>query len=104
MLRSVLTILSALTLILCVAVVGLWVRSYWATDAVGRFWARGDERTRAEAEVHVASSGGMLFCKWRTQSFQHPTDIGSRDGTPQRGFYRVSASEDWDNRGSRPVL
>jgi hypothetical protein len=37
--RPVFTILSALSLLLCVAVVVLWVRSYWVSDAL--VWLNG---------------------------------------------------------------
>ena len=35
MLRRLFTLLSALSLLLCVAAVVLWVRSYWLCDFVG---------------------------------------------------------------------
>src|SRR5215204_2619247 len=36
MLRRLFTLLSALSLLLCVAVGGVWGRSYWASDYIGR--------------------------------------------------------------------
>src|SRR4051812_4669289 len=52
MLRRLLTLVSALSLVLCVAVAVLWVRSYRVTDAVE--FARGGVRWR------VASEAGRL--------------------------------------------
>jgi hypothetical protein len=51
MTRRLLNLLTALSLLLCVAVVALWVRSYWRSDSVG--WC--------ESNVGIPESQGFLF-------------------------------------------
>ena len=55
-----LNLLTALSLLLCVAVVGLWVRSYWVRDAVGRITHLSEHNVRwigAESESGALSVG-----------------------------------------------
>src|SRR5688572_2489715 len=49
--RGLFNLATAVSLLLCFAVVGLWVRSYWGIDALDR-WDR--------TAVHVRSSHGRL--------------------------------------------
>jgi hypothetical protein len=54
--RRLLNFLTVLSLLLCVAVAVLWVRSYWMADAWG--WAR------ESAAVHAGADSGRLRVGW----------------------------------------
>ena len=56
--RRLLNVLTALSLLLCVAVVALWVRSYWRGDSVS---VRSDRPPRGTAESFVRSNYGVLY-------------------------------------------
>src|SRR5687767_2128357 len=59
--RRVFTLCSAVSLLLCVAVSVLWVRSYWTTDFVFRTTV--DERGRATGSHSVASWRGSVWLR-----------------------------------------
>ena len=57
MLRRLFTLLSALSLLLCVATAVLWVRSYWVCDSVG--WLQRHDRFEL-AHAGLLSEAGAL--------------------------------------------
>src|SRR5437016_11601726 len=57
--RRIFNILCALSLILCLAMAALWVRSYWFHDELGCVWPLRPDRVRRG--VHVSSIKGTLF-------------------------------------------
>jgi hypothetical protein len=59
MLRRLLTVLSALSLLLCAAAVALWVRSYFRGDSVG--FAGGPPPPAVSSEWFVRSNYGVLY-------------------------------------------
>jgi len=63
--RRVLTIVSALSLLLCVGTCVLWVRSYWVMDSVGSFRNAGDI-------AYLSSLRGELSLIWSN----HPEHWG----------------------------
>jgi hypothetical protein len=87
MARRLFTILSALSLLLCVATVVLWVRSYWATDLVG--WTRADRR--------VLGAGGMRgrLVLVRTVPTKEMPDYFRPNGGPGWRYYRGEAGSGW---------
>ena len=56
--RRLLNFLTVLSLLLCVAVMALWVRSYWRGDRVGYRWAGAG--TQWHRDVSLASMSGQL--------------------------------------------
>jgi hypothetical protein len=60
--RRLLNLLTALSLLVCVAVVVLWVRSYWAGDYV-RWQAATAGGMQGERSVAVASVGGRIHLR-----------------------------------------
>jgi hypothetical protein len=65
--RWVFTILSALSLLLCVAVVVLWVRSYWRNDSIGCISAD---------VISAASSTRGSICFWRQSDGTGRSEVG----------------------------
>jgi hypothetical protein len=62
MLRRLFTILSAVSLALCVATIVLWVRSYWRVHQYERYDAQFDETPIAVRETSIAiTKGGFLI-------------------------------------------
>ena len=64
--RRLLNLLTALSLMLCVAVVALWVRSHFVVDEVVYF---GHVRARGCDGVSFVSYAGTLMCYWDHYSF-----------------------------------
>lgn len=62
MLRRLLNLLTLLSLLLCVAAVALWVRSYSHQDYFHRSRVRTDRLIVASESVH--SSAGRLWVEW----------------------------------------
>jgi hypothetical protein len=62
--RHLLNVLTAVSLLLCVAVVALWVRSGWVADEL--HWTRADDVGPAHYRWYqyvYSSHGGLLFCR-----------------------------------------
>jgi hypothetical protein len=63
--RRLFTCLTILSLLLCLATVGLWVRSYWAADFAGRYNGRGRifalVSTMGSIEISATPSGNGSF-------------------------------------------
>jgi hypothetical protein len=81
--RRLFTFFSALSsLLLCVAVCALWVRSYWVADVVERdaFSRRSGQSRRAVLRLH-SLRGALLFNSERkTEQFTGPFVIQDRQG------------------------
>ena len=67
MLRRLFTVLSALSLLLCVAVIVLWVRSYWRWDHVSR---------------HEFEPGRQRICAWDSNRGRTSLNWGALPSTP----------------------
>src|SRR5829696_8802425 len=52
--------LSAISLLLCVAVSGLWVRSHWRNDSAGARWSQGTGYKGEQKEWSCLSERGKL--------------------------------------------
>ena len=65
MTRRLLNLLTLLSLLLCVASAGLWVRSYWRSD----YWSLRYHRTALRAQ----SIGGTLMLVWVDDRFDQGT-------------------------------
>src|SRR5687768_14337477 len=76
--RRLLNLLTALSLLLCVAVVALWVRSYWRADVLG--YEGPESHDRWQRGGSASSARGLLAVeRWRRQN--------ARGGTrPSAGF------------------
>jgi hypothetical protein len=61
MTRRLFNLLTALSLLLCVAVVALWVRSYYVADWVGRANVRGAGEGRRVSEWGCLISDGLMM-------------------------------------------
>ena len=68
--RRVLNLLTALSLLLCVAVVALWVRSRWVADRVECILPNRGERTCGEYALDSTQGNLVLTC--RSISFERP--------------------------------
>ncbi|HEY7091079.1 MAG TPA: hypothetical protein VH518_23480, partial [Tepidisphaeraceae bacterium] len=87
--RRLFTLLSAVSLLLCVATVGLWVRSYWVSYALERSEVGG----RAATTIVYSQSGSLGIYH---QSFKGPQGTTSPSS-------RIDLSE-WDSSSfSRPT-
>src|SRR5688572_21819176 len=88
--RYAFTVCSAASLLLCVALCVLWVRSYWQRDNLG-----GHTRQRPDGWQrggYVYSAGGIIGCDWW---FRQNT---RRRGT---GFEAGWAYDSWSSAGQR---
>jgi hypothetical protein len=105
--RRLLNLLTAMSLLLCLAVVVLWVRSYWVLDE----WYR-DRRVRTAAGgkaavVSVVSGGAELTC--RVGRMDHPWVFGPKTGAewwPPPGQTLSSAQwrrDPWRGRATWPM-
>jgi hypothetical protein len=79
--RRLLNLLTALSLVLCVAVVALWVRSYYRFDQVESYWpnrrqVQGHPGTRG---VEASSFRGVIFLQLIGNSF----NAGNQTRLPQ---------------------
>ncbi|HEY7089832.1 MAG TPA: hypothetical protein VH518_17170 [Tepidisphaeraceae bacterium] len=111
--RRLFTLLSAVSLLLCMATVGLWVRSYWAFDVLTRFTLTDDhalhgvifwtQHGSCALRRSVAGRQAIPFnyphlgeWQWNVNSNQNPLGtlrygfIFDRDerGGPNSGYYR----------------
>ena len=73
--RRLLNLLTALSLLLCVAVVVLWVRSYWRGHSVS--WLR-PLRGALRSNHQIASSSGSLMYIRELDRFTRPPDTDGR--------------------------
>jgi predicted RNA-binding Zn-ribbon protein involved in translation (DUF1610 family) len=106
MIRRLFTILSALSLLLCVATCVLWVRSYWHRDWLG--WRGGEQSARCVLvctpgpgwlllqRAWLGSEGPPIYEPWVTGCFAHGDDEPGTPGFPhtfweRRGFGYVHA-------------
>jgi hypothetical protein len=80
MLRRLFNVLSALSLLLCAAVVALWVRSYWVNDRLN-IWPAGPGPGGADCRSYNLRSGKGGLAFW----------ISARDG-PSAPRYKVTWS------------
>ena len=84
--RRLLNIASIVCLVACVALMGMWVRSYWRIDAIGA--------TSGNNDFVIGSERGVIFCGgngsfrtaiatgvWRTES-----DLPDEGPLPQPSF------------------
>ena len=90
--RRLLNLLTVLSLLLCVAVCVLWVRSYWAVDAC-RFvtYDRSDSRrTVLSAEMRPGVVRGVIRLTWERSSGMTVTEAAAEkaDLTPGWGYTR----------------
>ena len=53
--------ISTLSLLLCMATVVLWVRSYWIEDAIGRQWNRAEQWEIASSRGQIAITHHLCF-------------------------------------------
>ena len=60
MIRRLLSLLSTVSLVLCVAACVLWVRSHWAAEGLGRVWWAHDPDAAAFRMAEVHSERGRL--------------------------------------------
>jgi hypothetical protein len=93
MTRHLLNLLTLLSLVLCVAVVALWVRSYWAQDTL--MVMRGARLT------NVGSVGGSFFISLHASPFPlprrvivHASDPGMTRGDFAQNLIGFMAAED----------
>src|SRR3712207_6676520 len=77
MLRRLFTLVSAVSLVLCVAMLGLWVRSHWANDRLN-IWPAGPAPAGVDYRSYNVRSGKGGLAFW----------ISSRDG-PAAPQYKV---------------
>jgi hypothetical protein len=78
--HSLLTFLSAVFLLLCVAVCGLWVRSYWRRDML--FFYPGDRRVYG-----IGTSRGVIGAAAEVA-----------DTSPRKWQYDAEPADDWQSR------
>ena len=100
--RRLLNLLTALSLLLCVAVVVLWVRSYWTADTV---------LLRSERLYRATSGGGVLVVSrlalfhrqgnWRTGMKPGGSDLAVYTETPKE-FAAAHAGRPRWKRSARP--
>jgi hypothetical protein len=88
MLRRAFTILSALSLVLCLAAVALWVRSYFRGDVVS--FADGPPAPAVSSEWFVRSNYGVLYFA-RNRAYANatgfdPRPLGWGSHSPNRFF------------------
>jgi hypothetical protein len=90
--RRLLNLLTVLSLLLCVAVVALWVRSYRALDTVT--WARGGllQAFTMPGRLYLRHSSGTWSNGGGVGHTARPVDAVDRD-------YRWKAYADWDALG-----
>jgi hypothetical protein len=92
--RRLLNLLTALSLLLCVAVVGLWVRSYWAKDAV--WWSPEPDRS---AIIAVSTQGSLVWQHVQSPNRRGPlvrtAGFGHESGRPENWNIRPQ----WINAG-----
>jgi len=86
--RHLFNILAGLSLLLCLATVALWVRSYWTTDSVGRFF---------RWETKPAQAGGVA----QTRQWQ---GIGVEiESYPSRLMMTLSYGPSITDASGRPI-
>ena len=82
--RRLFAILSAFSLLACVAIVALWVRSFWATDGVVYDWSRS-----GYGLMNNQTSCGVIYI---THWYSSPTRYRPQ---PHLGFFWVSEPPRW---------
>ena len=63
--RRLFSILSLLSLVLCCAVMVIWVWSYWRFVDFGRIERRRDAKAYTQSLVRLGSTHGTLLITWR---------------------------------------
>jgi hypothetical protein len=95
--RRVFQTLVVVSLLLSVAIVVLWVRSYSITDQVGR-WRRWEERSLFKEECYgIVSQDGAVVIASTTRRWPRefgPGGYGSAGGSQSRSFDRVGWIKD----------
>jgi hypothetical protein len=117
--RRVSNLLAIVSLLLCVATVGLWIESEFTTDFLYRAnansqlsmsWGAGE---LSLAFIHLQLPEGPKTPEWRFNHIGRPRSWGSqalRDvGSPQRtwdrlGFHFLSKTQAWSWRGRMTLL
>ena len=84
--RRLLNVATALSLLLCVAVAALWVRSYLRTDTVCVVW--GGEM------VYCESSRGALEIAWSSRLLPSPLDLVAREAGERGWAWQVGPGQD----------
>ena len=70
--RRLLNLLTALSLLVCVAVVVLWVRSYVVSDWVSRYWVTGRAGGADAVGCVLLTGDGRLRVEWSSYSWPRP--------------------------------
>jgi hypothetical protein len=90
------TLLSAVSLLLCVAMVGLWVRSHWVADGLAwASWAEADGKLIQGRLAIVSSNGYLLINKEKLLS-----PINAPSPWPNPGLSYSHARPGWRATGS----
>ena len=91
MTRQLLNLATALSLLLCVAVVLLWARSYWMRDAMKNSAASRDGTEFRVRELHLISNGGAIdVVRTATTTSGGSVDQAVRDAGEQIGWNLLS--------------
>jgi hypothetical protein len=99
--RHLLNLLKVLSLLLCVAVVALWVRSYWLEDNVAWVAVKRDDTRVAERFRQVFSHKGRITWRSKIRYLTFATPEGAAlQRTTMRGDGPEWAAEPADRRGS----
>ena len=69
--RRLLTLCSALSMLLCAAVCVLWVRSYWRPDSL--LWK--EAHWRGDSYFHLQSSRGVIAIEWYVETISGDSDV-----------------------------
>jgi hypothetical protein len=84
--RRLFTLLSAFSLLLCLATAVLWARSYWAHDLVQHFRHTFNNLTWVQESYQYDSSNGGLSLNWGYSEFATPNPAEAAKLRQQSGY------------------